>query len=164
MSQPSFHPVPLPPSSSCLYLEIPSPYSVSVISNCYFSPTPPHRFLLYLRRLSFVPCFSNGAPLFKQFSRGRPNPSFSTSVHAPFQESSEETVTKHVCRYQVEFRILFRSSLLLQKGSLHWNTNMKTQLHEATYIFGGEGERGGGFFSMTTPRTFRRYMNAFGLT
>lgn len=95
----SFFSASLPPSSSWLYLEVLSPSQWSLI--CYFviavlasallsSPFP------HLRSLSFFPFASNDPPLFKLFSGGCPNPSFSTSVHKQFQKSSEETVTEQV--------------------------------------------------------------------
>lgn len=90
-------------------------YSISVISNLLFF----HRFcsaffpIPHVHSLSFFPCVSNDPPLFKLFSRGCTNPSFSSSVHRPFQKSSEETMTEQVYNLGFYLRKAACSSLAL---------------------------------------------------
>lgn len=63
-------------------------YSISVISHVLYFPRHPYLCtaffpVTHLQSHSHFPCVSNDPLLFKLFSRGCPNPSFSTSVHRP---------------------------------------------------------------------------------
>lgn len=102
-------------SSSFLFLTLfgdSFSHSISVISNLLVFHCLSAAFFAvpHLHSLSFFPCVSNDPLLFKLFSRGCPNPSFSSSVHRQFRKSSEETVTEQVYKPWVEFRNLFTQS------------------------------------------------------
>lgn len=134
----------------------------------FLTPSSPLQcFSLHLPlRIPFFPRVPNDPLLFKQFSRGYPNPLFSSSVHRPVEKSSKEIATKQVYNLREEFGILFTESCTSFSSSdrkppwIHIMIQMRqVNCKKATSVFVWNP-----FFSVMTHCIHRCYMNAFGLT